>query len=74
MPITRKVVGKPEAYRGRTITARHMGPDLLGYVDDIELSGFFIDVEAVRSGGQRYIDAEIKAKEDAETKAQRARA
>lgn len=74
MALKRKLVGKPEEYRGRKITARHMGPDLLGYVDDIELSGFFLDTEAVQAAGQRYIDAEIKAKDEAAAKAQRTRA
>ena len=74
MALERKIVGKPEKYRGRTITIRYMGPDLLCEVDGIELSGFFVDVEAARSGGQRYVDAEIKAEEEAAAKAQRVRA
>lgn len=74
MSLIRKVVSKPEEYRGRTITIRHMGPDLLCEVDGIELSGFFIDTEAARAGGQRHIDAEIKAKEEAAAKAKRVRA
>ena len=68
MSITRKVVGDPERYHGRTITARYMGPDLLGYVNDVELGGFFLDLEAVRAAGRRYVDAEIKAEEERQSK------
>lgn len=66
MAIERKVVGEPVQYQGRTITARYMGPDLLGYVDDMELSGFFLDLAAVRAAGQRHVDAEIKAEQERE--------
>lgn len=69
MAIERKVVGEPAQYQGRTITARHMGPDLLGYVDDVELSGFYLDVEAVRAAGRRYVDAELKAEDERQRKA-----
>lgn len=74
MTVERKVIGEPQVYKGRTITAKFIGPDLLGYVDDIELSGFFLDTEAVQAAGERYIDAEIKAEEEKKARAQRARA
>jgi len=59
MAIERQIVGKSE-YRGSEITVRHMGPDLLGYVDGVELSGFFINTAAAIAGGERYIDQQIK--------------
>lgn len=71
MSIERKVIGEPRKYRGRTITVRHMGPDLLCEIDSIELSGFFIDVKSAVAGGERYIDAQIKAAEEAAKDQQR---
>lgn len=59
MAIERKIVGESE-YRGSKITVRRMGPDLLGYVDGVELSGFFINTAAAIAGGERYIDQQIK--------------
>lgn len=63
MTFERRLVVKPEQYRGRTITARYMGPDLLAYVDEIELGGFYMTAEAAREAGRRYVDAEIDAEE-----------
>lgn len=62
MSIQRKVVSTAE-YRGSHITVRHMGPDLLSYVDGVELSGFFISTAAAIGGGERYIDQQLKEKE-----------
>jgi hypothetical protein len=59
MALERKLV-KKEEFHGRRLEARHMGPDLLGYVDGVELSGFFIDVEAALSGGRRFVEEEEK--------------
>jgi hypothetical protein len=56
----RRQVGKPELYHGRKLIARYMGPDLLAYVNDVELGGFYTDVEAARAAGRRHVDAEIK--------------
>jgi hypothetical protein len=71
VPIERKQVGPTQVYHGRKLTARYMGPDLLGFVDDIELSGFFLDVNAAHAAGQRHVDAEIKAAKEAAAKAQK---
>lgn len=61
MALERKLV-KAEPYQGRVLEARHMGPDLLGFVtqgkSSIELPGFFVDVEAALAGGRRFVDAE----------------
>jgi len=73
-PLERKQVGPTETYHGRKLTARYMGPDVLGYVDDMELSGFFLDVEAAHAAGRRHVDAEIKAAEEAARKNERTRA
>lgn len=68
--IERKLIGEPFAYRGHTITARFMGPDLLGYLDEEELSGFYLDTAAVHGAGVKHVDAKIKAeKEEAAKKA-----
>lgn len=58
--IERKQVGDAERYHGRRLHAAYMGPDLIGYVDGVELSGFFLNVEAAISGGRRYVDEQIK--------------
>lgn len=59
MAVERKIVGKSE-YKGSEITVRHMGPDLLAYVDGAELSGFFLNTAAAIAGGERYIDQMLK--------------
>jgi hypothetical protein len=61
--IKRKLI-RSEAYQGRTIEARWMGPDLLCFVQGVELGSFYIDAQAAIEGGQRYIDADIKAAQE----------
>lgn len=61
--IERKLIGEPEQYHGRTITVRRMGPDLLAYVDDVELPNFYLTAEAARIGGRKYIDQRRKEDE-----------
>lgn len=61
--IKRKLI-RSESYQGRTIEARWMGPDLLCFVQGVELGSFYIDAQAAIEGGQRYIDADIKAQQD----------
>lgn len=60
MAFTRKQVGDAERYQGRRLLARYAGPDLLAYVDDMELAGFYINVEAALEAGRRHVNAEIK--------------
>lgn len=60
MSFQRKLVGEPTEYKGYIITVRYMGPDLLGYVNNEELSGFFVDVRAVVAAGARYVDQKLK--------------
>jgi hypothetical protein len=74
--VIRKLI-RSEVYEGRTLEARFMGPDLLGYCGLsggtlIELSGFFIDAAAAIAGGKRFVDAEIKAQREREEKSARA--
>lgn len=64
MPVERQQVGQTESYKGRKIVARLAGPDLLAYVDGIELSGFYLNTAAVSRAGRRHVDAEIKAEEE----------
>jgi hypothetical protein len=61
--IKRKLI-RSEAYQGRTIEARWMGPDLLCFVNGTELGSFYIDAQAAIDAGSRYIDADIKAAAD----------
>jgi hypothetical protein len=60
MPVNREIVGDPYLYHGRTVTGRYAGPDLLCYVNDVELPHFYADLEAVRGAGRRWIDHEIE--------------
>lgn len=69
MAIQRQPVGDVVPYRGRWLRVAYMGPDLLGYVDYVELSGFFLTVEAAIKAGKRYVDDEIKAEQDKARKA-----
>jgi hypothetical protein len=59
-PLKRRQVGDAERYHGRRLHAAHMGPDLLSYVDDVELGGFYLNVEAALAAGRRYVDGQIK--------------
>ncbi len=68
MAFTRKQVGDAERYQGRRLMARFAGPDLLAYVDDIELAGFYINVESALQAGRRHVDAEIKEAKNKEAK------
>jgi len=61
MSLIRKQVGAAEAYRGSKLTAHYMGPDLLAYVDGVEMPSFYLSVEAAHAGGKRYVDAQLKA-------------
>jgi hypothetical protein len=45
MSLQRRQVGETETYHGRRLVVRFCGPDLLSYVDDIELSDFYLNVE-----------------------------
>ncbi len=64
MAVSRPQAGRDMLYRGRVIVARHCRPDLLGYVDDVELNGFYKDTAAVWRAGVRYVDEKIKADEE----------
>ena len=63
MSIVRQPAGPPQIYRDHLIQVRIMGPDILCYVGEIELSGFFISEGAAVAAGQRHINAEIEAKD-----------
>lgn len=60
MSINRTLI-RSETYQGRTLEARYMGPDLLAFVEGAELGSFYIDAQAAIEGGQRFVDADIKA-------------
>lgn len=56
MAVERKIVGEPLQYKGHKIEARYMGPDLLCYVDNQNIGQFYLNVEAVKTAGKRYVD------------------
>lgn len=60
--VTRKLV-RTETYREHRLEVRHLGPDLLCYVDGEDLNSFYINANAAIAGGQRYVDAKLKAQE-----------
>lgn len=63
---------KSEDYHEHLLEARFMGPDLLSFVDSVELPNFYVDVEASLRAGRRFIDAQEKEeREKAETNAYR---
>ena len=62
--IERKTVGEPYVYKGFTIIATHLGPDLLGYIDGEELPHFYLSLGAVRRAGSRNVDLKIKEQEE----------
>jgi len=68
MSLIRKQVGAAEAYRGSKLTAHYMGPDLLAYVDGVEMPGFYLSVEAAIAGGRRYVEAQLKAEAEAKAR------
>ena len=54
--LTRKQIGKALSYKGHKIVVRHLGPDLLCYVDNVELNAFYETTENARNAGKRYVD------------------
>jgi len=66
--INRKLIASEE-YRGSTIEARFMGPDLLALVDGVELANFYLNAEAAKAAGLRYVDQAIKEREAKEREA-----
>lgn len=61
--VTRRPVGDPVLYRGSSIIARYIGPDLLCEVDGNELPNFYINRTAAINAGQRFIDARASERE-----------
>lgn len=58
--LKRRQVGPTVRYEGRVLSAHHMGPDLLAYVDGVELAAFYLNVESAHAAGRRYVDEQIK--------------
>jgi hypothetical protein len=56
MNVQRQQIGEAIQYKGRDIVVRHMGPDLLCFVDGQEVGNFYIDRPAAIDAGVRYID------------------
>lgn len=54
--LMRKQIGKTENYRGHEIIVRYLGPDLLCYVDGIELNAFYETSTNARKAGRTYVD------------------
>ncbi len=68
MSFERKQVGETQKYRDHSIIVRAMAPDVLCEVDGASLPSFYINAEAARQGGMRYIDQIEKAKKQKESK------
>lgn len=60
MPLTRKIIAQT-TYKEHTLEARYMGPDLLSYVNGMELANFYVNTQAAFEAGQRHVDYELKA-------------
>lgn len=63
--IERKSIGEPEHYKGKKIVVNFMGPDVLCSVNNTELPNFYINPEAARAAGKRYVDLLEKHKKKA---------
>jgi len=59
--LTRRLI-RQQSYLGRSLEARYLGPDLLAFVNGIELASFYIDAQSAIDAGVRYVDEEEKAK------------
>jgi hypothetical protein len=68
MSLIRKQVGAAQAYKGSKLTAHYMGPDLLSFVDGVEMPSFYLNVEAARRAGRVYVDAKLKVAAEAKKK------
>lgn len=68
MTLHRQAVGDPVTYRGHTIQARFMGPDLLSFVDGQEMPGFYVDRQAALKGGERHVDELVKEAEKTQSR------
>lgn len=66
--LVRPLIGQPVDYLGRKIEVRHMGPDLLCEVDGVDLGSFYLTSEAAIAGGQRYVDAIVRAEQELASK------
>lgn len=62
MPLNRKSIGGPVQYKGHTIQPKYIGPDLICEVDGQEIANFYLDAEAARNAGKRYVDQIEKEK------------
>lgn len=62
--LERKLVGPVQQYRGHTIEARLLGPDLLCYVDGQQVGEYWLTAQAAHSAGQRHVDALEDAKKE----------
>lgn len=58
----RQTIGKPQKYKGHTITVHPMAPDVLAAVNGQLLPNYYVNAESARQGGMRYIDAVEKEK------------
>lgn len=65
MSLTRPIVGDLERYRDHLISAHYVGPDLIAMVDGQELPAFYLNAEAARAAGRRFVDDKLKAQEAA---------
>ncbi|MGH9644776.1 MAG: hypothetical protein ACRD3Q_20425 [Terriglobales bacterium] len=54
--LSRRQVGDTETYHGHKVRALFVGPDLLAEVGDVQLSDFYLNVEAAHAAGRRYVD------------------
>jgi hypothetical protein len=61
MAIERKLIGRIN-HKGHVIEARFMGPDLIGYIDGMEMGNFYLDAQAVYKVAINQIDEEERKK------------
>lgn len=64
MSVNRPTVGEPHVYKGSVVTATLISPDLIGYLDGLEMPHFYMTLAAVRVAGEKMVDAKLKEQGD----------
>lgn len=58
----RDQIGETLNHKGSKVTVHHVGPDVIAAVDGKELPNFYLNAEAARKAGMKYIDEIQKEK------------
>ena len=59
MTLQRKLVDCV-TYKKHVIDIKYIGPDLLCYVNEIELPNFFVNIRSAIEAGKRFVNEKLK--------------